>query len=166
MDRQAQPKQRRLRRHQLHLAAHPFRQTLAKGEAQPSSAWPACDEGFEQPVAQIGRHAGAGIGHIDKNVVARLADVDRNRTVWLPAGGLEGVADQVEDNLFQFDLIAPDADRGGNVSEPKGNCRLALKWALPQSVWRTILRTGRFRRDSGDFKEALVARERCFRSKR
>lgn len=38
--------------------------------------------------------------------------------------------------------------------------------ALPQSVWRTILRTGRFRRDSDDFKEALVARERCFRSKR
>ena len=47
-----------------------------------------------------------------------------------------------------------------------GWCRVALKWALPQSVWRTILRTGRFRRDSGDFKEALVARERCFRSKR
>jgi len=37
-------------------------------------------------------------------------------------------------------------------------CRLALNWALPQSVWRTILRTGRFRRDSDDFKEALVAR--------
>ena len=47
-----------------------------------------------------------------------------------------------------------------------GGCRVALKGALPQSVWRTILRTGRFRRDSGDFKEALVARERCFRSKR
>jgi len=45
-------------------------------------------------------------------------------------------------------------------------CRVALNWALPQSVWRTILRTGRFRRDSDDFKEALVARERCFRSKR
>ena len=45
-------------------------------------------------------------------------------------------------------------------------CRVALKGALPQSVWRTILRTGRFRRDSDDFKEALVARERCFRSKR
>lgn len=45
-------------------------------------------------------------------------------------------------------------------------CRVAINEALPQSVWRTILRTGRFRRDSGDFKEALVARERCFRSKR
>ena len=45
-------------------------------------------------------------------------------------------------------------------------CRVAFKSALPQSVWRTILRTGRFRRDSDDFKEALVARERCFRSKR
>ena len=44
--------------------------------------------------------------------------------------------------------------------------RNGVEPALPQSVWRTILRTGRFRRDSGDFKEALVARERCFRSKR
>lgn len=44
--------------------------------------------------------------------------------------------------------------------------RSACLRALPQSVWRTILRTGRFRRDSDDFKEALVARERCFRSKR
>ena len=47
-----------------------------------------------------------------------------------------------------------------------GWCRVAINEALPQSVWRTILRTGRFRRDSDDFKEALVARERCFRSKR
>jgi hypothetical protein len=55
----------------------------------------------------------------------------------------------------------------GDIQNPFfARCRVALKWALPQSVWRTILRTGRFRRDSGDFKEALVARERCFRSKR
>jgi hypothetical protein len=44
--------------------------------------------------------------------------------------------------------------------------QIGQQTALPQSVWRTILRTGRFRRDSDDFKEALVARERCFRSKR
>ena len=53
-----------------------------------------------------------------------------------------------------------------HAGESIRSCRVALNWALPQSVWRTILRTGRFRRDSDDFKEALVARERCFRSKR
>ncbi len=45
-------------------------------------------------------------------------------------------------------------------------CRVALKSALPQSVWRNYPETGGFRRDSDEFEEALVAREGCFGSKR
>jgi hypothetical protein len=45
-------------------------------------------------------------------------------------------------------------------------CRVALNWALPQSVWRGYPETGKFRRDSCDFEEALVARWRCFGPKR
>jgi hypothetical protein len=45
-------------------------------------------------------------------------------------------------------------------------CRVALKSALPHFVWRNYPETGKFRRDSREFEEALVARERCCRSKR
>ncbi|WP_080458687.1 hypothetical protein [Roseovarius sp. A-2] len=38
--------------------------------------------------------------------------------------------------------------------------------ALPQFVWRNYPETEKFRRDSCEFEEALVARERCCRSKR
>jgi hypothetical protein len=48
----------------------------------------------------------------------------------------------------------------------KTYCRVALNWALPHFVWRNYHETGKFRRDSCEFKEALVARERCCRSKR
>ena len=44
-------------------------------------------------------------------------------------------------------------------------CRVALNWALPQFVWRNYPETGKFRRDSRDFKEALVTRGRSFGSK-
>ena len=64
------------------------------------------------------------------------------------------------------ELKSLQKDLARAISTFEDRCRVAFKGALPQSVWRTILRTGRFRRDSGDFKEALVARERCFRSKR
>ena len=37
---------------------------------------------------------------------------------------------------------------------------------LPQFVWRNYPELGTFSRDSRDFKKALVARERCLRSKR
>ena len=49
-------------------------------------------------------------------------------------------------SLLSFRLAAAETFQ----LEP--GCRVVLKSALPQSVWRTILRTGRFRRDSDDFK--------------
>lgn len=45
-------------------------------------------------------------------------------------------------------------------------CRVAFNWALPQSVWCSYPETGKFRRDSREFEEALVTRERCFGSTR
>ena len=45
-------------------------------------------------------------------------------------------------------------------------CRVALNWGHPQFVWRRYPETEKFRRDSHDFEEPLVARERCFGSKR
>ena len=45
-------------------------------------------------------------------------------------------------------------------------CRVALNWGHPQFVWRNYLETGKFRRDSCEFEEALVARGRSFGSKR
>jgi len=46
------------------------------------------------------------------------------------------------------------------------SCRVALHWVLPHFVWRNYPETGKFRRYSCEFEEALVARERCCRSKR
>lgn len=77
-----------------------------------------------------------------------------------------------EETRLHREVISPDLGRAGLTLEigpyfhPVVKGPNARYLALPQSVWRTILRTGRFRRDSDDFKEALVARERCFRSKR
>ncbi|KAA0909696.1 hypothetical protein FLO80_20355 [Aquicoccus porphyridii] len=45
-------------------------------------------------------------------------------------------------------------------------CRVALNWALPHFVWRNYPETGKFRRDSCEFEEALVAGQRCCSSKR
>lgn len=45
-------------------------------------------------------------------------------------------------------------------------CRVALKSALPHFVWRNYPETGKFRRDSCEFEEALVAGQRCCSSKR
>ena len=42
-------------------------------------------------------------------------------------------------------------------------CRVVLKSALPHFVWRNYPETVKFRRDSCEFEEALVARERCCR---
>ena len=53
-----------------------------------------------------------------------------------------------------------------HAGESIRSCRVALNWALPQSVWRHYPETGKLRRDRREFEEALVARERCFRSKR
>ena len=71
-----------------------------------------------------------------------------------------------DDLLKKLEAVRLVCKVSGCAQRYLSHCRVALKRALPQSVWRTILRTGRFRRDSDDFKEALVARERCFRSKR
>lgn len=46
------------------------------------------------------------------------------------------------------------------------SCRVALKSVLPHFVWRNYPEIGKFRRYSCEFEEALVARERCCRSKR
>ena len=53
-----------------------------------------------------------------------------------------------------------------HAGESIRSCRVALNWALPQSVWRHYPETGKLRRDRREFEEALVARERCCRSKR
>lgn len=45
-------------------------------------------------------------------------------------------------------------------------CRVALKSALPHFLWRNYPETGKFRRDSCEFEEALVAGQRCCSSKR
>ena len=54
--------------------------------------------------------------------------------------------------------------RGG--IDAVAGCRVALNWVLPHFVWRNYPETGKFRRYSCEFEEALVARERCCRSKR
>lgn len=84
-------------------------------------------------------------------------------------GMAQAVEDLIEQGAPAFEAAIPILSQllKAELAEREvRSCRVALKGALPQSVWRTILRTGRFRRDSDDFKEALVARERCFRSKR
>ena len=53
-----------------------------------------------------------------------------------------------------------------HAGESIRSCRVALNWVLPHFVWRNYPETGKFRRYSCEFEEALVARERCFRSKR
>lgn len=79
----------------------------------------------------------------------------------------QGLVGDLAQQLAAIGQTGPDPARSdGGAQGIMADCRVAPKSALPQSVWRTILRTGRFRRDSDDFKEALVARERCFRSKR
>lgn len=50
--------------------------------------------------------------------------------------------------------------------EREAKCRVTLKSVLPHFVWRNYPETGKFRRYSCEFEEALVARERCCRSKR
>ena len=53
-----------------------------------------------------------------------------------------------------------------HAGESIRSCRVALNWVLPHFVWRNYPETGKFRRYSCEFEEALVARERCCRSKR
>ena len=69
-------------------------------------------------------------------------------------------------------LGVPIDDGGGEQVQPGHpemlplSCRVALKSVLPHFVWRNYPETGKFRRYSCEFEEALVARERCCRSKR
>lgn len=81
-------------------------------------------------------------------------------------GMSQAVTDLIEQGAPAFEASVPILSQLLKAELAEREVRSIAYQALPQSVWRTILRTGRFRRDSDDFKEALVARERCFRSKR
>ena len=53
-----------------------------------------------------------------------------------------------------------------HAGESIRSCRVALNWVLPHFVWRNYPETGKFRRYSCEFEEALVAGQRCCSSKR
>ncbi|PTQ66259.1 Mu transposase C-terminal domain-containing protein [Celeribacter persicus] len=83
-------------------------------------------------------------------------------------------------HLFQIrywsDALAGHIGRGdGKVVVRYDPCDISMIWVElddgryvghPQFVWRHYPETEKFRRDSHDFEEPLVARERCFGSKR
>ena len=104
---------------------------------------------------------GAGLSHFYASILSgfRAPQAAGWRSLSRASEQVDHLLESLKPRLLIFDEFH-SALRG------RRQCRVALNEALPQSVWRTILRTGRFRRDSDDFKEALVARERCFRSKR
>jgi hypothetical protein len=54
-------------------------------------------------------------------------------------------------------------DRTGSSRSPLSRKIAEMTFpGLPHFVWRNYPETGDFRRDSDEFEEALVARERCF----
>ena len=68
--------------------------------------------------------------------------------------------------LFAFSFFKPQTSRDWRSFGAFSAFIVALFVVLPHFVWRNYPETGKFRRYSCEFEEALVARERCCRSKR
>jgi hypothetical protein len=103
-----------------------------QGQAQARAVGLGRDEGLEQVVAQAGRHAGAVVDDLDldRRAAGGLAvgaahpdarapgGVDRDLATLVAAhvGGLGGVLGQVQEDLDQVILVAPDRRQRGIVA--------------------------------------------------
>ena len=103
------------------LPAHQLHEPLADGQAQSGAAKTAADarvglgEGGKQPLQRRGRDTDAGIPDLEAQSHGRLvglALLDQQRHLPL-FGELDGIADQVEQYLFQPQPIAPQWPQGG-----------------------------------------------------
>ena len=109
------------------LATHQVHQALADGQAQPGAAEPAGDVAVG--LGEGGEEAGQDLrGHADPRVADREAqaqalgtdlpglDPDLDRAM---VGELDGVADEVEEDLFQALGVAPQAPRQIGADDPQ-----------------------------------------------
>src|SRR5689334_20346545 len=95
-----------------------FNDLAGERQAQPHAVWFAGLKGLKQPIGDIGRHARSAVIDFDQHTIPALLDPHPHQTMLGGIGPcrLDGVAHQVQQQLFELDRIAAHTRQIGRAT--------------------------------------------------